>query len=46
MAVNVLEAEELTFTLISNKKYKRKDKVSSLPSISFSDPRSKTLLIL
>ena len=46
MAVNALEAEEVTFTLVTNKKYKRKSKVSSLSSISWSDSRSKILLIL
>jgi len=46
MAINVLEAEEVTFTLVSNKKHKEKNKVSFLPSISSSNSRSKTLLIL
>ena len=45
MAVDILEAEEVAFTLVSNKKYKEKRKVSSLSSISFSNSRSKTLLI-
>ena len=46
MAVDILEAEEVTFTLVSNKKHKRKNNVSFLPSIFFSDSRSKLLFIL
>ena len=46
MAINVPEAEEVAFTLVSNKKHKEKGKVSFLPSMSFSNSRSKTSLIL
>lgn len=46
MVIDIPEAKEVTFTLISNKKCKRKSKVSSFLSISFSDSKSKTLLIL
>ena len=45
MAVDAPEAEEVTFTLITNQKYKGKGKAPSLPSLSFSGSRSKTLLI-
>ena len=45
MVIDVPEAKEVTFTLISNKKCKRKSKVSSFLSISFFDSKSKTLLI-
>jgi len=34
IAVNILKAEEVTFTLVTNKKYKEKIKASSLSSIS------------
>jgi len=44
MAIDV--PEEVAFTLVSNKKHKKKDKVSFLSSMSFSNSRSKTLLIL
>jgi len=46
MAINVLEAEEVAFTLVSNKKHKGKGKVSFLSFMSFSNFRSKTSLIL
>ena len=45
MAADVLEIEEVTFTLVTNKKYKRKGKVSFLSSMFWSDSRSKTSLI-
>jgi len=45
MAVDVPEAEEVTFTLVSNKKHKEKRKVSSLSSMSSSDSKNKTSLI-
>ena len=45
MAIDVLEAEEITFTLVTNKKYKRKIKVFSLSSMSFFNSRNKTSLI-
>jgi len=35
IAVNILKAEEVTFTLVTNKEYKEKIKTSSLSSISF-----------
>jgi len=44
IAVDVPETE-VTFTLVTNKKHKRNSKVSSFPSISSSDFRSKTLFI-
>ena len=46
MVVDVLEAEEVIFTLVINKKHKRKSKASPLSFVLFSDFRSKTLLIL
>lgn len=46
ITVNVPEAEEVAFTLVTNKKYKGKIKVPSLSFISFFNSRSKTLLIL
>jgi len=46
MSVDVPEAEEVTFTLVSNKKHKEKSKVSSLPSMSSSDSKNRILLIL
>ena len=46
MTIDVPEAEEVAFTLVSNKKHKKKDKVSFLPFMSFSNSRSKTSLIL
>ena len=46
MAVDALEAKEVTFTLVTNKKCKRKSKASFLPSMSSSNFRSKTSLIL
>jgi len=42
---NILEAEEVAFSLVSDKKHKRKNNASFLPSMSFSDSRSKTSLI-
>ena len=42
MAINL---QEVTFTLVTNKKYKRKSKASSLLFIFFSDSRSKILLL-
>ena len=42
MAVNILEAEEIAFTLVTNKKSKGKTKVSSFPSNDF---RNKILLV-
>ena len=45
IAVNIPEIEEVTFTLVSNKKHKEKNKASSLSSMSSSNSRSKTLLI-
>jgi len=46
MTVDVLEAEEVTFTLASNKIYKGNRKASFLSPMFSSDSRSKTLLIL
>ena len=46
IAINILEAKEVTFTLVTNKKHKKKSKTSSFPSISSSNFRSKTFLIL
>jgi len=45
MTINIPEAEEVAFTLVNNKKHKRKSKVSSLFSISSSDSKSKIFLI-
>ena len=45
MAVDAPEAEEVAFTLVTNQKRKGKSKASSLPSLSSSGSRSKTLLI-
>ena len=45
MAIDVPEVEEVTFTLITNQKRKRKGKAPFLPSLSSSGSRSKTLLI-
>jgi len=45
MAVDVSKTKEVAFTLVSNKKYKEKDKVSSLLFISSSNSKSNTLLI-
>jgi len=44
MAVDVLEAEIVTFTLVTNKKCKQKNKASSLPSMSFSDFKTRHCL--
>ena len=38
-------AEKVTFTLVTNKKHKRKNKAPPLSSISFFDSKNKTLLI-
>ena len=46
MAINIPETKEVTFTLVTTKKYKRKNKASFLSFISFSNFRNKTLLIL
>ena len=46
ITVNVPEAEEVAFNLVSNKNYKVKDKASFFSFMSFSDSRSKTSLIL
>ena len=46
VTVNILEAEDVTLTLVANKKYKEKNKVSFLSSISFFDFKSKVLFIL
>jgi len=45
MAVDAPEAEEVAFTLVTNQKCKGKGKAPSLPSLSSSGSRSKTLLI-
>jgi len=45
IAVDVPETEEVAFTLVSNKKYKRKSKASSFSSMFFSDFKDKTSLI-
>ena len=44
IAVNILEAE-VAFTLVTNKKYKRRSKAFSLYSIFFSNFKSKILFI-
>jgi len=46
VTVNILEAKDVTLTLVANKKYKEKNKVSFLSSISFFDFKSKLLFIL
>ena len=46
VTVNILEAEDVTLTLVANKKYKKKNKVPFLSSISFFDFKSKVLFIL
>jgi len=46
MTVDALEAIEVASTLITNKKYKKKNKASSFPFMSFSNSKSKILLIL
>jgi len=46
MAIDVPEAEEVAFTLVSNKKHKEKRKVSFPSSMSSSNSKSKTSLIL
>ena len=45
MAVDTPEAEEVTFTLVTNKKHKSKGKVPSPPSGTSPDFRSKTFLV-
>jgi len=45
MSIDVLEAEEVAFILVTNKKHKRKSKASFLSSMYFSNFRSKILLI-
>ena len=45
MAVDILEAGEVTFTLVTNKKHKGNCEASSLLFMFFSNSRSKTLLI-
>ena len=46
MAVDAPETEEVAFTLVTNQKYKDKDKVSSPLSGTSPNSRSKTSLIL
>jgi len=46
MVVDILEAEEVALTLVINKKYKKKNNISSLPLVFSSNSRSKILLIL
>jgi len=46
ITVNILEAKDVTLTLVANKKYKEKNKVPFLSSISFFDFKSKVLFIL
>ena len=46
MAVNIPEAEEVAFTLVTNQKCKGKDKVPSPLSGTPPDSRSKTSLVL
>ena len=46
MAVDTLEAKEVTSTLVTNKKYKRKVKAPFISSMSFSNSKGKILLIL
>jgi len=41
VTVNIIEAEDVTLTLVANKKYKEKNKVPFLSSISFFDSKSK-----
>ena len=45
IAIDILEAEEITFTLVTNKKHERKDKATFLPSMSSSNSKSKISLI-
>jgi len=45
IAVDLPEAKEVVFTLVSNKKYKEKSKASFFYSMFFSDFRGKTSLI-
>jgi len=46
IASNVPEAKEVAFTLVFNKKHKKKGKATSFPSMSYFDSKSKILLIL
>ena len=46
IAVDISETKEVAFILVLNKKYKKNSKDFFLSSISFSNSRSKTLLIL
>jgi len=46
ITVNISETKDVTFTLVTNKKHKKKKKATFLSSISSSNFRSKTLLIL
>jgi len=46
MTINTSETKGITFTLVTNKKHKKKQKASFLLFISSSNSRSKTLLIL
>ena len=45
MAVDTPEAEEVAFTLVTNKKHKGKGKIPSLLSRTLSNSRSKTSLV-
>ena len=45
MFVDVLEAKDIVFTLITNKNCKEKSKASFLPFMSFSGSKNKILLI-
>ena len=46
MPIDIPEAEEVAFTLVTNKKCKGKSKASFLSFMSFSDFKNKILLIL
>ena len=45
IAIDIPKAEEITFTLVTNKKHERKDEATFLPSISSSNSKSKISLI-
>lgn len=45
MTVDIPEAEKVAFTLVTNKKYKRKSKALPFLSMFFSDSRSKILFV-
>ena len=45
MFVDVLEAKDIVFTLVTNKNCKEKNKASFLPFMSFSGSKNKILLI-